>query len=110
MRSKACAADGAQGDLSADEALPHILSGTGFVVHHDSGAIVIVRDEHVGNRGNAEPHLAAAHAPTASGAPLETVTVTSSKIGGDVQNIPISITAMSQEQLTQRKPRAAPIS
>jgi outer membrane receptor protein involved in Fe transport len=46
----------------------------------------------------------------ASGAALETVTVTSSKIGGDVQNIPISITALSQEQLTRRKRRAVPIS
>ncbi len=36
------------------------------------------------------------------------MTVTSSKIGGDVQNIPISITAMSQEQLTQTQTTGGP--
>jgi hypothetical protein len=42
------------------------------------------------------------------GAALETVTVTSSKIGGDVQNIPISITALSQEQLTATQTAGGP--
>ena len=51
---------------------------------------------------------AAATAPTVSGAALETVTVTSSKIGGDVQNIPISITALSQEQLTATQTAGGP--
>src|SRR5262249_2792983 len=36
------------------------------------------------------------------------VTVTSSKIGGDVQNIPISITALSQEQLTATQTAGGP--
>ena len=53
-------------------------------------------------------HIAAAPAPTVSGASLETVTVTSSKIGGDVQNIPISITALSQEQLTATQTAGGP--
>ena len=39
---------------------------------------------------------------------VETVTVTSSKIGGDVQNIPISITALSQEQLTATQTAGGP--
>ena len=46
--------------------------------------------------------------PSASSAALETVTVTSSKIGGDVQNIPISITALSQEQLTATQTAGGP--
>ncbi|HEY5238147.1 MAG TPA: TonB-dependent receptor [Rhizomicrobium sp.] len=99
---------GAKGDLSADDALVRILSGTGFVMHrHSSGAIAIVRDD----RADTElPSLnvAAAPASSASNAALETVTVTSSKIGGDVQNIPISITALSQEQLTATQTAGGP--
>jgi iron complex outermembrane receptor protein len=99
---------GAKGDLSADDALIRILSGTGFVMHrHSSGAIAIVRD------GRAETDLpslnvAAEPVSSVSGTALETVTVTSSKIGGDVQNIPISITAMSQEQLTATQTAGGP--
>ncbi|HEY5237954.1 MAG TPA: TonB-dependent receptor [Rhizomicrobium sp.] len=99
---------GAKGNLSADEALTHILTGTGFVVqHHSGGTIAVVRGDRASNdlpmlKEAAEP------APSVSGASLETVTVTSSKIGGDVQNIPISITALSQEQLTQTQTAGGP--
>jgi|HubBroStandDraft_2_1064218.scaffolds.fasta_scaffold13732_2 iron complex outermembrane receptor protein len=99
---------GAKGELSPDDALTRILAGTGFVVHrHASGAIGIMRDV---PRADDEPltHIAAAPAASAPGAALETVTVTSSKIGGDVQNIPISITALSQEQLTTRQIAGGP--
>jgi outer membrane receptor protein involved in Fe transport len=99
---------GAKGELSADDALARILAGTGFVVHHhSSGAIGITRDA---PRADMEPltHIAAAPAPSAPGAALETVTVTSSKIGGDVQNIPIAITALSQEQLTATQTAGGP--
>jgi iron complex outermembrane recepter protein len=99
---------GAKGDLTADDALMRILTGTGFVVqHHSGGAIAVVRDDRA---INALPmvHEAAASAPTVSGAALETVTVTSSKIGGDIQNIPISITALSQEQLTATQTAGGP--
>jgi outer membrane receptor protein involved in Fe transport len=48
----------------------------------------------------------AAPAPRAS---VETVTVTSSKLGGaDVQSIPIAITALSQEQLTATQTAGGP--
>ncbi len=41
---------------------------------------------------------------------VETVTVTSSKLGGaDVQSIPIAITAFSQEELAAAKSLADPI-
>ncbi len=52
--------------------------------------------------------MAAASIPVAQNAALETVTVTSSKIGGDIQNIPISITALSQEQLTSTQTAGGP--
>ncbi|HSZ74174.1 MAG TPA: TonB-dependent receptor, partial [Rhizomicrobium sp.] len=98
---------GAKGELSADDALTRILAGTGFTMEHrSSGAVVIMRDEHAENVMQTE--IAAANAPAASNAALETVTVTSSKIGGDVQNIPISITAMSQEQLTATQTTGGP--
>jgi outer membrane receptor protein involved in Fe transport len=98
---------GAKGDLSAVDALARILAGSGLAVHrHSSGVIAVVRE----TRADDAPliHEAAASMPEATGASLETVTVTSSKIGGDVQNIPISITAMSQEQLTQTQTAGGP--
>jgi outer membrane receptor protein involved in Fe transport len=98
---------GVMGSLSPDDALMRLLKGTGFSMRHQSGAIAIVRDStHAENLSL--PKIAAAPTPSASGAALETVTVTSSKIGGDVQNIPISITALSQEQLTQTQTTGGP--
>src|SRR5580692_4103651 len=99
---------GVKGNYSADDALSHILAGTGFVIHrHASGAIGIAHND---SRADDQPYIHIAAAPVAAspGASLETVTVTSSKIGGDVQNIPISITAMSQEQLTATQTAGGP--
>jgi iron complex outermembrane receptor protein len=99
---------GAKGNLSAEEALFRILNGTGLVTHrHSAGSIAIVRDDRSAD-DSSPTHIAAASVTPASAGPLETVTVTSSKIGGDVQNIPISITAMSQEQLTQTQTAGGP--
>jgi iron complex outermembrane recepter protein len=54
-------------------------------------------------------HIAAA-APVrvAAAASVETVVVTSSKIKGDIQTVPIAITALSQEQLTSRQIAGGP--
>ncbi|HEY5237792.1 MAG TPA: TonB-dependent receptor [Rhizomicrobium sp.] len=99
---------GAAGNFSSDDALLHLLAGTGFVVHrHSAGSVAIVRDERA-ETDLPSLHIAAAPAASVSGASLETVTVTSSKIGGDVQNIPISITALSQEQLTATQTAGGP--
>ncbi len=102
---------GAQGELSAEAALTHILSGTGFVARHESGAAIIVparraaRQKHA---DEAEPlRLASAH-PVAAASSVETVVVTSSKIKGDIQTVPIAITALSQEQLTSRQIAGGP--
>jgi iron complex outermembrane receptor protein len=100
---------GVKGRLSADEALVRILAGTGFVTKRDSGAVVIVRDDSKSSQlDDSATHMAAVSVPTVGSASLETVTVTSSKIGGDVQNIPISITALSQEQLTATQTAGGP--
>jgi iron complex outermembrane receptor protein len=98
---------GIKGNLSPEDALATILNGTGFVPRHESNAIAIVRGARQAD-DMTEIHIAAAPATAASGASLETVTVTSSKIGGDVQNIPISITALSQEQLTATQTAGGP--
>jgi outer membrane receptor protein involved in Fe transport len=101
---------GVKGNLADDAALTQLLSGTGFVMRkHSGGAIGIARESSAGLETFDSPiNTAATAAPSASGASLETVTVTSSKIGGDVQNIPISITALSQEQLTATQTAGGP--
>jgi iron complex outermembrane receptor protein len=89
------------------DALSHILSGTGFVSqHHSGGTIVLIRENRASDTST--PMLAAASVPTAGSTALETVTVTSSKVGGDVQNIPISITALSQEPSTATQTAGGP--
>jgi outer membrane receptor protein involved in Fe transport len=105
MRTK-----GVQGSYSADDALSRILSGTGLVVHHHpSGAIGIARETSANEALPDDTAMKLAQvAPPARGA-VETVTVTSSKLGGaDVQSIPIAITALSQEQLNAQKIEGGP--
>jgi outer membrane receptor protein involved in Fe transport len=101
---------GVVGNLSADEALSRILSGTGFTVYHDpAGALGIARGKQSATdiTGNLSLQLAQAAPPPR--AAVETVTVTSSKLGGaDVQSIPIAITALSQEQLTSTQTAGGP--
>ncbi len=102
--------NGVSGEMSPDQALTQLLSGTGFVVHHSGSTVVIVHvaSQHSENAQSEinDIQLAQAKAPAAA---LETVTVTSSKLGGaDVQSIPISITALSQEQLTATQTAGGP--
>ena len=100
---------GVDGELSQSDALTKILVGTGFVAHHHpSGAIDILRNERADIQSATQVNLASASAPSVSGASLETVVVTSSKIGGDVQNIPIAISAFSQEQLKASQTTGGP--
>ncbi len=99
---------GAHGDLTATAALDSILSGTGFVTHNQSGAIGIVRGtkEHQNAaRNTSQTRLASAEHAAAA---VETIVVTSSKIKGDIQTVPIAITALSQEQLTSRQIAGGP--
>ncbi len=100
--------NGVQGDLSADDALSRLLRGTGFVVRREAGGIAIVRNTLKSSDNTPPVNVAATAASGGANGPLETVTVTSSKIGGDVQNIPISITALSQEQLTATQTAGGP--
>ena len=100
---------GVRGDLPSDTALSRILAGSGLAVHrHEAGVLAIVRDK----SADAESQISdiqLAQASTVSRPPVETVTVTSSKLGGaDVQSIPIAITALSQEQLTSTQTAGGP--
>ncbi|HUJ04258.1 MAG TPA: TonB-dependent receptor, partial [Rhizomicrobium sp.] len=98
---------GAQGELTADAALSRILAGTGLVMHrHPSGAIAVV---HEAPQPSAPRNIEIADAaPAHAAASVETVVVTSSKIKGDIQTVPIAITALSQEQLTSRQIAGGP--
>ena len=100
---------GVKGDLSPSDALSRILSGTGFFAQrHSAGGIGIVRSGARSSDATESVPIQLA-AATAAPATLETVTVTSSKLGGaDIQNIPISITALSQEQLTATQTAGGP--
>jgi len=101
---------GAQGDLSADAALSRILNDTGLSVrHHKGGAIAIVPERSSAADEVEEFYVQEAQSAPSSRVPVETVTVTSSKLGGaDVQSVPIAITAMSQEQLTATQTAGGP--
>jgi outer membrane receptor protein involved in Fe transport len=106
---KGVSSSGVQGDLAPDAALSRILAGTGFRTRRtQSGAVSISRDGVSDATTSSSIQLAAASAPIIGASSLETVTVTSSKIGGDVQNIPIAITALSQEQLTATQTAGGP--
>ena len=99
---------GAEGNLSAESALTRLLQGTGFKPHHTaSGAIGILKESE--SQVIVVPSIELAQATPAPRASVETVTVTSSKLGGaDVQSIPIAITALSQEQLTATQTAGGP--
>jgi len=101
---------GLRGDMPASEALNRILKGTGFFANKDSsGVIAITRTQSSREEQTnlVEPLQLAQAAPAR--AAVETVTVTSSKLGGaDVQSIPIAITALSQEQLTATQTNGGP--
>ncbi len=99
---------GVSGDFSADDALSRLLRGTGFEMkHYSSGKIGLSRGEP--HADNEVMPLQLAQATSPPRAAVETVTVTSSKLGGaDVQSIPIAITALSQEQLTATQTAGGP--
>ncbi len=102
--------NGVAGEMSPGDALTQLLSGTGFAVHHVGSTLAIVRvsSEHSENVRGEINGIQLAQASSAK-AGVETVTVTSSKLGGaDVQSIPISITALSQEQLTSTQTAGGP--
>ena len=99
---------GVAGNYPVDEALSRILSGTGFIARHKPGTSIIVRGQS-SSANEVVQDIQLAQAASPARAAVETVTFTSSKLGGaDVQSIPISITALSQEQLTATQTAGGP--
>ena len=96
---------GVTGNLPPDQALTRILAGTGFTVYRDpAGALGIARDKRSTNDATGGLTLQLAQAAAPARAAVETVTVTSSKLGGaDVQSIPIAITDFPKNNSRQRK-------
>ena len=100
---------GVAGNLSPDAALSRILKGTGLVGRKDAAGVIQIVPGYspASNATDITPLQMAQAAPAR--AAVETVTVTSSKLGGaDVQSIPIAITALSQEQLTATQTAGGP--
>ncbi len=97
---------GVKGEVATPDALSRLLEGTGFSAHSNAdSAVTIVRSR------SSEVDIPSMQLAQAAPAPraVETVTVTSSKLGGaDVQSIPIAITALSQEQLTSTQTAGGP--
>jgi len=101
---------GVRGDLPAQAALTRILKGTGFVATPGLSGVMEIVPERKKTSEAAEPvtRLADTITPAHAAASVETVVVTSSKIKGDIQTVPIAITALSQEQLTSRQIAGGP--
>jgi outer membrane receptor protein involved in Fe transport len=106
---KGARTSGVSGQMPADMALSNLLKGTGFTIHREEGAIAIIRGASSDNEAAQVSVLQLAQAAASPRTAVETVTVTSSKLGGaDVQSIPIAITALSQEQLTATQTAGGP--
>jgi len=101
---------GVKGDLPAEAALTRILRGTGFVATPGLSGVMEIVPERRKTSEVVEPvtRVADAVSPAHAAAGVETVVVTSSKIKGDIQTVPIAITALSQEQLTSRQIAGGP--
>ena len=101
--------NGIKGQYTAEKALASILRGTGFTSNRDpSGIIAIVPATPESRSEEPVTRVAEAAAPARAAAGIESVVVTSSKIKGDIQTVPIAITALSQEQLTSRQIAGGP--
>jgi outer membrane receptor protein involved in Fe transport len=100
---------GVKGNLTASDALSRILKGTGFTANPSPSGVIEIVGASRKSSSIELPTMQIAQAAPTPRATVETVTVTSSKLGGaDVQSIPIAITAMSQEQLTATQTAGGP--
>ena len=97
------------GNYTALDALEQLLRGTDLSAEHVTANEVVV--SRARKSSELEP-VQLGQVQLAQASPvksIETVTVTSSKLGGgDVQSIPIAITALSQEQLTATQTAGGP--
>ncbi|MGE5500844.1 MAG: TonB-dependent receptor domain-containing protein [Ignavibacteriales bacterium] len=87
---------GAHGDLSSDQALAMLLSGTGLQVrHHASGAVAIV--------DAADPQSGSAAGDGADAGTVAALIVTAQKKEENIQDVPIAISAFTEKSLQEQK-------
>ena len=99
---------GVKGELPVEVALAKILAGTGMEARREASAVAIVPAT-IPDAPRIEKRVELVDAaPMHAASSVETVVVTSSKIKGDIQTVPIAITALSQEQLTSRQIAGGP--
>jgi iron complex outermembrane receptor protein len=101
---------GARGDYTETAALTQILSGTGFTTQSvSSSAIGIVPQppKPVERLAQAARRAPAAPMPAESTG-IETVVVTAQHKSENIQQVPIAVTALSQQQLTERQIAGGP--
>jgi len=101
---------GVKGELPSNVALSRILTGTGFVSAQDSsgGVMIVPGKPSAVETSKHLTQITPVRLASASSSGIESVVVTSSKIKGDIQTVPIAITALSQEQLTSRQIAGGP--
>jgi iron complex outermembrane receptor protein len=102
---------GARGDYTETAALTQILRGSGFTTQTmPSNTIGIVPQQPpkpAEQLAQAARRAPAAPMPAASGA-IETVVVTAQHKSENIQQVPIAVTALSQQQLTERQIAGGP--
>jgi iron complex outermembrane receptor protein len=91
---------GAHGAVDPDLALQQILGGTGLTYRRTDDQYLILA-------AGAAPRRVPA-APAASATSVETVVVTAQHKSENIQQVPIAITALSQQQLTDRQIAGGP--
>ncbi|HVZ17803.1 MAG TPA: TonB-dependent receptor plug domain-containing protein, partial [Terriglobales bacterium] len=101
-----------KGAYSPSEALGELLKGTNLRVEQSADRVFLIKgpaNAHASNEILQPLQSMQLAQAVPSRSAVETVTVTSSKLGGaDVQSIPIAITALSQEQLTATQTAGGP--
>jgi iron complex outermembrane receptor protein len=103
---------GAKGDYTENAALAEILQGTGFAAQATPSNTIGIVPQRPKPKPVEQLAQAARRAP---GAPMpaestgiETVVVTAQKKTENIQQVPIAVTALSQQQLTDRQIAAGP--
>jgi iron complex outermembrane receptor protein len=100
---------GAKGDYTNIAALTQLLKGTGFAAQTmPSNAIAIVPQQPKPAEEVAQAAPRRAPAPLPQQPSIETVVVTAQHKSENIQQVPIAITALSQQQLTERQIAGGP--
>jgi iron complex outermembrane receptor protein len=102
---------GAKGDYTETAALDQILRGTGFTTLNMPPNEIGIVPEHRSSTeevAQAAPRRAPAAPMPQMPAAIETVVVTAQKKQENIQSVPIAITALSQQQLTERQIAGGP--